>query len=267
MDNKQAAVIIPIYKINLTSDECISIERCKKILGEKYDIIWLAPESLNTKELEDKFGITRIERFDELYFQSISSYNKLMLLPDFYKRFLPYEYILIYQTDAYVFKDELDFWCKTGYDYIGAPWIKKQKYNKANYKLYIFIRKWLAKYFPIQNPYRLINLVGNGGFSLRKVESHYRVSASESPLLKKYVANSQKEIYNEDIFWAIEAQKIYKNFSIPGYIEALKFAFDKSPADAYRANNQTLPFGCHGWQKKKMINFWTNKILINNNNY
>ena len=31
--------------------------------------------------------------------------------------------MLIYQLDAYVFKDELLNWANKGYDYIGAPWL------------------------------------------------------------------------------------------------------------------------------------------------
>ncbi len=38
----------------------------------------------------------------------------------FYKQFLNYEYILIYQLDAFVFKDELNY-CSQGIDYVGAP--------------------------------------------------------------------------------------------------------------------------------------------------
>jgi hypothetical protein len=34
----------------------------------------------------------------------------------FYERFVAYDYMLIYQLDAYVFKDELDDWSAKGYD-------------------------------------------------------------------------------------------------------------------------------------------------------
>ncbi|MFR6542216.1 MAG: DUF5672 family protein [Butyricimonas virosa] len=30
--------------------------------------------------------------------------------------------------DAFVFRDELTYWCTLNYDYIGAPWLCKWKY-------------------------------------------------------------------------------------------------------------------------------------------
>lgn len=47
-----------------------------------------------------------------------------MLTKEFYLRFRQWEYLLIYQLDAYVFQDELMDWCNKGYDYIGAPFLK-----------------------------------------------------------------------------------------------------------------------------------------------
>ena len=35
--------------------------------------------------------------------------------------FLEYQYMLIYQLDAFVFEDKLDYFCELGYDYIGIP--------------------------------------------------------------------------------------------------------------------------------------------------
>lgn len=35
--------------------------------------------------------------------------------------------MLVYQLDAYAFKDELFFWASLGYDYIGAPWMPHQR--------------------------------------------------------------------------------------------------------------------------------------------
>ena len=74
-----------------------------------------------------------------------------MLSSEFYRRFSKFEYILIYQLDAFVFKDQLNYWCKKGYDYIGAPWFEGFHLTKTG-----------------------VNIigVGNGGFSLRRVKTH-----------------------------------------------------------------------------------------------
>jgi len=44
-----------------------------------------------------------------------------MMSPAFYDAFKAFDYILIYQLDAFVFRDELEYFCSLGYDYIGAP--------------------------------------------------------------------------------------------------------------------------------------------------
>ena len=79
-----------------------------------------------------------------------------MLNPNFYQRFRRFEYILIYQLDAFVFSDRLEEFCRLGYDYIGAPWPLGDG-NKHNEELVVEGNHFLT--------------VGNGGFSLRRVQA------------------------------------------------------------------------------------------------
>ncbi|MCK5681152.1 hypothetical protein KAI46_10130 [bacterium] len=51
------------------------------------------------------------------------AYNKLLVFPGFWDAFPSFEYMLIAQLDAFVFRDNLDEWCRKGYAYIGAPWL------------------------------------------------------------------------------------------------------------------------------------------------
>ena len=124
----KAVVLIPIYKTNLNNNENRSLEQCFRILSPKHKIIFFASENLQTSFYEEfclKNNITfEVERFEDKYFEDVRGYNALMKNENFYKRFLNYDYMLIYQLDAYVFKDELLYWCDKGYDYIGAPWFE-----------------------------------------------------------------------------------------------------------------------------------------------
>lgn len=79
--------------------------------------------------------------FPDTYFKGIAGYNRLMMSPEFYETFAQWEYILIYQTDAWVFSDRLSEWCSKGYDYIGAPWIPKPKYRKLYYRIFNFLKR------------------------------------------------------------------------------------------------------------------------------
>src|SRR5476651_1552466 len=114
------AVVIPIYKKKPDSNELMSLKQCLSVL-KNYPIIFLGPANLDTTVYQKLCNSTpfKMITFDEFYFGSIDGYNQLMLSPGFYKSFLDYKFILIYQLDAYVFKDELTYWCNQNYDFIG----------------------------------------------------------------------------------------------------------------------------------------------------
>ena len=69
------------------------------------------PKGLNLCKLSQQYPMLSFESFEDEYFKGISGYNRLMMSEVFYRRFIGYEYILIYQLDAYIFKDELKKWC------------------------------------------------------------------------------------------------------------------------------------------------------------
>ena len=119
IDNKEIAIVIPQYKSDLNGYEMIALQQASKVFSN-YAIIAVIPEDL---VLPYDCYFTQIERFENFYFDSVSSYNRLMLTPFFYQRFKQYEYILIYQLDAFVFMDKLPYFCRLGYDYVGAPWL------------------------------------------------------------------------------------------------------------------------------------------------
>lgn len=252
-------IVIPIFKLKIDLNEIISLKQCFRILKD-HSIIFVAPEKLDIsgyeKILQQKINI---ERFDDIYFESILGYNKLMLSQDFYKRFLHFEYMLIYQLDCYVFRDELDFWCGQGYDYIGSPWLdyfyyKKSKIEKLRFLVSQFIQIHYSKE-KYKNKNILSHKVGNGGFSLRKVEVFLRtLQKTDKTILSMFrKSNDSKSLFNEDVFWSFEA-KINK----PGYKEASKFALDLNADIGIKLNQDKLPFGCHAWNKK--YNFWEKYI-------
>lgn len=94
-------------------------------------ICLICHEKLDLSEYKSCFLDSQVDfcvrYFNEQYFDSRKSYNELMLSVDFYRSFREYQYMLIYQLDAFVFEDQLEYWCNKGYDYIGAPWIKANK--------------------------------------------------------------------------------------------------------------------------------------------
>ena len=104
----------------------ILLSEAKKVFS-KYPIILVVPDDMPKEKYPIGKGIF-YEVVPGCMLQSVGTYNQMMVERDFYKRFVEYEYILIYQLDAFVFRDELEQFCDYGYDYIGAPWIKGSKY-------------------------------------------------------------------------------------------------------------------------------------------
>ena len=204
-------VVIPVYKSYFGELEEKSFLQCVKVLGN-YEVVLVQPEGLDSSYITKKFDAITVESFPKHYFQNIEFYNELMLSPLFYERFLDSEYILIYQLDAFVFKDELTEWCQKGYDYIGAPWIASL--NKSI----------LAKFFNfVATKFRTKKKngreqtffkVGNGGFSIRKVVSHYSITKENESFILDFLKKDKKELYAiEDVFWSLKAIEFDGNFA------------------------------------------------------
>jgi hypothetical protein len=248
-------IVIPIYKNSLDRYEYRSLDQCVKILSG-YPATFVKPRSLDISFLRDRYRGIEDVSFDDSYFKGISGYNRLMLSADFYKAFLDFEYILVYQLDAYVFRDELKLWCGKGYDYTGAPWLKRPLYNLPLISSYMKWKRERDGRKNRRNKQMLFNKVGNGGLSLRRVASHYNSALKYAGEIDFYLAQPRSHFYNEDVFWAT-----VPGFSYPDAGEALYFAFDKYPAYCYRLTGGKLPFGCHSWYKRKMKRFWKKALI------
>jgi hypothetical protein len=251
MNKNEVTVVIPIYKTTLLNFEIQSLNRCVEILGQ-HSIVFVHPESLDVSTINFDGRISS-EKFPDHYFKSVFGYNRLMLTASFYERFSHSKFILIYQLDAYVFRDELLYWCSKDYDYIGAPWITTP--NKG-------FKKVLSLFDSKKKKARseIFYKVGNGGFSLRKVSTHIANSKKMKLVIEQNLKRSEDDFrIMEDVFWS-SVPKFDPSFLIPDYKEGLKFAFDRKPKLALKLNNNKLPFGCHGFEKPKVKNFWSQII-------
>jgi hypothetical protein len=243
----------------------MSLKRIYQVLSD-FPIVFVGPPGLNDVEyISDGQSIQSVDysflQFDDSYFKDVQGYNRLLCSTKFYKNLDQYDYILITQLDSYVFRNELLYWCGKGYDYIGGPWLTN-KVQRSFYESLLYSRNSLISKIKTSIDYNKGHqlMVGNGGFSLRKVNSCRKISrwikVLEPGLIKSQI--------NEDLIWSILVPKFFKWFKIPPYQEALKFSFDSEPMKAFGLNERQLPFGCHGWSKKENIKFWSTRILDEN---
>ena len=221
-ESVSVAVVVPVYKPTLTSDERCALEQLQRVLG-RYPRFFVAPSFLQPQygRLSRGFGVVH---FPAEYFQTTETYSRLLLREEFYAAFSAYEYILIYQLDAFVFSDRLSEFCSRGYDYIGAP---------VSYSAPIW-------HFAGAR-------VGNGGFSLRRVASCRRLMhAFGQGVMPQPLWEVLSE--NEDACFGWAAGQPELDFHVPSVKEALSFAVQEDVQHVYRRmESGWRPFGCHGW--------------------
>lgn len=180
-----------------------------------------------------------------------------MLDPSFYDYYADYDYMLICQPDAYVFRDELQEWVNKGYHYVGASWIPTEFYWKRTWGV---LRQRVRRLFKLDYAevpqYFKYFAVGNGGFSLRHIQTIRQIAVDDAPIISK--ANCF-----EDFYIGVVAPNTHPKLRIPHWKEALKFSFEQSLEHCYRLNNHQLPFGCHYWNRPKNYDrFWKRFISI-----
>lgn len=267
MNKNLVAIIIPLSnRAHLTESEKISLKHLEYYLGN-YDKYFLAP-----KDLEFSYENYPISRFDGKYFGSLTAHNRLLFSKEFYNRFCDYKYILIYHLDSLVFKDTLEKWCSLDFDYLAPPWIKGPDLP------------WLKE-----------NGVGNGGLSLRKVDSFLKLLNSKEKWITKsdiIPDNFKENLFgtslriaknttrylipglnninqhikaivnhvNEDRFISKYANKYYPDFKIAPVDLALEFAFEANVEMCYEMNKKKIPFGCHAWERYDK-EFWDPYLL------
>jgi hypothetical protein len=270
-NNITVAIVIPLsYDNNFNESEKISLRHLEYCLGN-YHRYFIVPRGVHFS-----YKDYEVLNFPAIYFGSTQAHSRLLLSKTIYQAFHNYDYVFIYHLDSLVFTDKLLYWCEQGYDFIGAPWI-----------------------IGPDLPWLKISRVGNGGFSLRKVDSFMKVLNSsvrwkdhdkywQSILRqfkgpKRYVRvfkrllleisyrntvtshiNKHLETqYNEDRFWSRYANHYYPEFKIAPIEKALQFAFEANIKESYRMNNYKLPFGCHAWEKYDK-SFWEPYLLTKN---
>ena len=253
MDKTKVKVVVPIYTTTLTGRHLLSFENNIKVLAN-YPIVLLAPEGLDISAISALAPQAEIMRVSKNWLgaNGIAGYNDMMMSKSFYQLFADCDYILICQTDAWIFRDELEQWCDGGYDYIGAPWPKRRRYSLPIISQFLWLRRKLFRRNGRLLRQDYFNKVGNGGLSLRKIESFIAACDTYADRIE-FFKSHKGSIYNEDWFWAL----VPGNFHYPTFDKALGFSFDVHPQMCYELSKQKLPFGCHGWFKKRNIDFWS----------
>lgn len=217
-------IVIPIYQEKLNKYEEISLAQLELIMPQ-YPKVYVAPKSLMFSYI-NKYNVIR---FADDFFKNIDSYGELLLRREFYDEFTDYDYVLIYQLDAFVFRDNLSYFCKQGYDYVGAP---------------LRGGDWCEFH------------VGNGGLSLRNVKKCKGVLLFREKIEEEIYKVIPSKHIAEDVFWSYCGVCEWLDFSVPSPRIAALFSVQNDYYHGMRyIKKRGLPFGCHYWYRSN-YNFW-----------
>ena len=249
------SVVVPVYRGFLDDRESISLASTFRSLGHHH-LVMVKPDGLDTNAIEDRFPFKAVETFAPDYFRSVQGYNRLLLSTGFYRRFLGSAYLLICQLDVFVFHDGLARWLEAGYDYVGAPWVSGSELSHRIQELKMRASRLVTGGRHQASSFATRNKVGNGGFSLRRVDVHHRLSVELSDVIAHYLANQGTHHFHEDVFWSLEPARRGYPHRTPGVEEALSFSWDINPERLFRMAGGVLPMAAHGWYKRKQLGFW-----------
>ncbi len=275
MSSKLLLVLIPVYKETdkLCELEELSIKNTISKFKNSHSIGLLKSSTISLESYRDYFNFHFLDY--QFPFSSWTEYNSLLKTKCFYEKLCEYHYLLIIQTDAFIFSSSLSEFYQ--YDYVGAPWQR--------------------------NPLRFIKgNVGNGGFSLRNINKILAILKSKKrlfyfiPLLhlnlkhsykygsvnrvngfKRFTPfqichlflkslyqylfmNSSRKAYlleslMEDTLFGVLFPARFSSFKVPNVEIALQFSIDENPEYFYKLNGGFLPLGCHAFIKNYKI-FW-----------
>jgi hypothetical protein len=217
---------VPVYKEIPSKTEAFSLMQLR--LLELQNVTLVCPEGLDLSYYLDLWPELHVQRYRPEHFLSVQSYNDLVISPGFYEPFAKdYEYLLIYQLDAFLFSNRVVEFCDLGYDYYGAPWIKGFS------QIRFLFNRW-----PIRLSGKRFH-VGNGGLSLRKI-------APTLDLLKRKEGHVSKTFYMEDAFFGYWGS-IDPHFHACPPLVAASFSLEMEP-DYWIKKTGELPMGIHGFE-------------------
>lgn len=240
MQQELVVITIPVRYEQPPALEKISLDQTLAVLHQ-YPVVFIANGDLDTTWYENYCqGKVRasVERF---VWDGFVGFSKLQLSDEFYRRFLGYEYLLMCHLDAFVFRDELPKWCQAGYDYVGSV-----IYNSG----WVLTNTLLRRVTGFPPP----EYFGCGGFALKKVSSFYHVTSKYKKYIdfNLWVRKMRRQGVLDDIFLTQHFPKLWPKFRMPPRAVAERFgadydAWDEEQLPFTNRDNDSLPFGVHGW--------------------
>jgi len=278
-------VVVPIYTLELSLSEKAALLNGMEKLRD-YDFFFLHKQSIQVADIFEALSLApsqarscRSRAVEDDWLRSTRSYSALLFQGWFYRLFEQWEYLLIFQQDAWVFGTGQDLaqWIDKGYTYVGAPWTGHLGLDTPDIG------------------------VGNGGFSLRHVGAMIHIcdsfKSNHAPVFRGVELADQMTLFRgydlfpvgqwplifcrrllafipmlfgwhnnlvylskvvqtqEDHLFCLYAPLIFPWIRLPSMAEAAAFSVETNPRETCAFYQVRRPFGCHAWEKHQ-LDFW-----------
>ncbi|MBH78966.1 MAG: hypothetical protein CMQ49_00465 [Gammaproteobacteria bacterium] len=268
---KRVAVLIPMRSEPAISDEEMVAVRQLDHFLPNHERFFLTPKG-RPFHMEG-YGCVECPR---KYFGSIGAHSRMLLNPDFYKRFEEYEYLFFYHLDSIVLSPDLEKWMDEDWDYIGppwvisqdTPWVKRQRVGNCGFSLLRVeaITKALLNRYRAEPSYYWSDKLIRSGARMPRVFRLLRKLGDSLPSAKffrktvKRWKKSESQDHNMDLFFSDKASIYNPEFRVAPFEEGLKFGFEADPRKCFELNGHRMPFGAHAWYKFDR-QFWEAHLL------
>lgn len=245
-------IIIPVYRATLKPEEEGAMDNNIRML-RRWTVVLLKPKDLDISWMEKKYPQAEVVEVSDEWLgtkRGVAGYNAMMMSADFYRIFSDCEFILICQTDAWIFRDEMDKWISRPFDHVAAPWVTWPVFSYFPFSTFTALRRRLTSPSKMLNS-DLYGHVGNGGLSLRRVASFISACENHAKTVDEFLKKPMA-LHNEDVFFALVATEL----RVPTAKEAVTFSIDVKPTVCYRKLGKRLPMGCHGYRQRSRWGFW-----------
>jgi hypothetical protein len=220
----------------------------------------------------------------EFSFSTWEEYNSLLKSIKFYEKIIQFKFLLIVQTDAFVFSNRLIDFCK--YDYVGAPWkrdsfkfingrVGNGGFSLRNVNKICYVLKSKKRMFSFvsllhlnfKHEYKFGSMIRKNGFkrfTLLQIFKLFSLSMYQYLFINTFRKSFCLESLMEDSLFGVLTPYHFNSFIVPEVETAVQFSIDENPELFFQHNDGRLPIGCHAFVKN-YNNFWNKYILQDSN--
>lgn len=180
-----------------------SLEKLKNI-----DVIWVMGISSSLPKWTENYPDSLTYRFEDKYFSGSDAFTRLLLSPQFYSRFDWCEFIFLLDSNTVVLKNELEYWCKQGYDFIQPSRLEGPG----------LLKSYFQRVIETDN-----NPVYQGFTSLRRVDRLTKTTSQKTAKALQYCNQSAKKPQNDWTFWESNTHPWKANIRIPTLVNRKRF--------------------------------------------